>query len=137
MTCSLRHTGSAPFLADRIGELKSFDDLKLLSVTVEVKSADGTELKIVLADSAVAVRVVKAALADIKPGSFVGIAAMPQSDGAQRALEVLIFPDAMRGTGEGQKDIIHGIFQPKSTMTNASVEQVVTAANGPTLMVEY
>jgi hypothetical protein len=99
-----------------------------------VKSRDGTELKIVLADNAVAVGVVKAALADIKPGSFVGIAAMPQSDGAQRALEVLIFPDAMRGTGEGHYP---WDLQPKSTMTNASVEQVVTAVNGPTLMVKY
>ena len=99
-----------------------------------VKSRDGTELKIVLADNAVAIGVVKAALADIKPGSFVGIAAMPQSDGAQRALEVLIFPDAMRGTGEGHYP---WDLQPKSTMTNASVEQVVTAVNGPTLMVKY
>ena len=99
-----------------------------------VKSRDGAELKIVLADNAVAVGVVKAALADIKPGSFVGIAAMPQSDGAQRALEVLIFPDAMRGTGEGHYP---WDLQPKSTMTNASVEQVVTAVNGPTLMVKY
>ena len=99
-----------------------------------VKSRDGTELKIVLADNAVAVGVVKAALADIKPGSFVGIAAMPQSDGAQRALEVLIFPDAMRGRGEGHYP---WDLQPKSTMTNASVEQVVTAVNGPTLMVKY
>jgi hypothetical protein len=99
-----------------------------------VKSRDGTELKIVLADNAVAVGVVKAALADIKPGSFVGIAAMPQSDGAQRALEVLIFPDAMRGTGEGHYP---WDLQPKSTMTNAGVEQVVTGVNGPTLMVKY
>src|SRR6476660_378716 len=74
---------------------------------------DGTELKIVLADNAVAVGVVKAALADIKPGSFVGIAAMPQSDGAQRALEVLISPAAIRGTGQGhyRRDI-----QPRLTM---------------------
>jgi hypothetical protein len=99
-----------------------------------VKSRDGTELKIVLADNAVAVGVVKAALADIKPGSFVGIAAMPQPDGAQRALEVLIFPDAIRGTGEGHYP---WDLQPRSTMTNASVEQVVTAVNGPTLMVKY
>ena len=99
-----------------------------------VKSRDGTELKIVLADNAVAVGVVKAALADVKPGSFVGIAAMPQSDGAQRALEVLIFPDAMRGTGEGHYP---WDLQPKSTMTNANVERVVTGVNGHTLTVKY
>ena len=77
-----------------------------------VKSRDGAELKIVLADNAVAVGVVKATLADIKPGSFVGIGAMPQADGTQRALEVLIFPDAMRGTGEGHYP---WDLQPKST----------------------
>jgi hypothetical protein len=99
-----------------------------------VKSRDGTELKIVLAENAVAVGVVKAALADIKPGSFVGIGAMPQPDGTQRALEVLIFPEAMRGTGEGHYP---WDLQPKSTMTNANVEQVVTGVNGHTLTVKY
>ena len=65
-----------------------------------VKSRDGAELKIVLAENAVAVGVVKATLTDIKPGSFVGIAAMPQPDGTQRALEVLPRGDARdrRGT---------------------------------------
>jgi hypothetical protein len=53
-----------------------------------VKSRDGAELKIVLADNAVAVGVVKATLADIEPGSFVGIDAMPQADGTQRARAV-------------------------------------------------
>jgi hypothetical protein len=63
--------------------------------------------------------------------SFVGIGAMPQSDGTQRALEVLIFPDAMRGTGEGHYS---WDLQPKSTMTNGNVEQVVTGVDGETLM---
>jgi hypothetical protein len=99
-----------------------------------VKSRDGTELKIVLADNAVAVGVVKATLADIKAGSFVGIGAMPQSDGTQRALEVLIFPEAMRGTGEGHYS---WDLQPKSTMTNGNVEQVVTGVDGETLTVKY
>jgi hypothetical protein len=99
-----------------------------------VKSRDGAELKIVLADNAVAVGVVKATLADIKAGSFVGIGAMPQSDGTQRALEVLIFPEAMRGTGEGHYS---WDLQPKSTMTNGNVEQVVTGVDGETLTVKY
>jgi len=99
-----------------------------------VKSRDGTELKIVLADNAVAVGVVKATLADIKAGSYVGIGAMPQSDGTQRALEVLIFPEAMRGVGEGHYP---WDLQPKSTMTNANVEQVVTGVDGRTLTVKY
>jgi hypothetical protein len=99
-----------------------------------VKSRDGAELKIVLAENAVAAGVIKATLADIKPGSFVGIAAMPQPDGTQRALEVLIFPEAMRGTGEGHYP---WDLQPKSTMTNANVEHVVTGVDGQTLTVKY
>ena len=99
-----------------------------------VKSRDGAELKIVLAENGVAAGLIKATLADIKQGSFVGIAAMPQPDGAQRALEVLIFPEAMRGTGEGHYP---WDLQPKSTMTNANVEHVVTGVDGQTLTVKY
>ena len=95
-----------------------------------VKSRDGAELKIVLAENAVAAGLVKATLADVKQGSFVGIAAMPQPDGTQHALEVLIFPEAMRGTGEGHYP---WDLQPKSTMTNANVEQVVTGVDGRVL----
>jgi hypothetical protein len=99
-----------------------------------VKSRDGAELKIVLADNTVAVGVVKATLADIKAGSFVGIGAMPQADGTQRALEVLIFPETMRGLGEGHYP---WDLQPKSTMTNGNVEQIVTGVDGETLTVKY
>ena len=72
--------------------------------------------------------------ADIKAGSFVGIGAMPQADGTQRALEVLIFPESMRGVGEGHYP---WDLQPKSTMTNANVEQVVTGVDGHTVTVKY
>src|ERR1700737_768644 len=99
-----------------------------------VKSRNGAELKIVLADNAVAFGGVKATLADIKAGSFVGIGAMPQSDGTQRALEVLIFPETMRGVGEGHYP---WDLQPKSTMTNGNVEQVITSVDGGTLTVKY
>jgi hypothetical protein len=99
-----------------------------------VKSRDGAELKIVLAENTVAVGVIKATLADIKPGLFVGIGAMPQADGTQRALEVLIFPEAMRGLGEGHYP---WDLQPNSTMTNGNVEQVVTGVDGDTLTVKY
>src|SRR4029077_2248707 len=69
--------------------------------TLMVKSRDGAELKVVLADNALIVGIVKASLSDIKPGSFVGVTGMPQADGSQKAVEVHIFPEAMRGTGEG------------------------------------
>jgi len=99
-----------------------------------VKSRDGSDLKITLAENAGVVAVVKAALADVKPGTFVGIASMPQPDGGQRALEVLIFPEAMRGAGEGH---YAWDLRPQSMMTNANVEQVVTGVDGPTLTLKY
>ena len=63
--------------------------------------------------------VVKQTLADVKQGGFVGITAMPQPDGTQKAIEIHIFPEAMRGTGEGHRpwDLL-----PNSTMTNATVD---------------
>ena len=82
---------------------------RLESPVFLVKSRDGAELKIVLADNAVAVGVVKATLADIKLGSFVGIAAMPQADGTQRALEVLIFPDAIRDAQIRAGEMLGGV----------------------------
>jgi hypothetical protein len=86
-----------------------------------VKSRDGSELTVVLADNTRVVAIVKASLADIKPGTFVGITGMPQPDGSQRALEVHVFPEAMRGTGEGHRA---WDLQPQSTMTNGNVDQV-------------
>ena len=76
-----------------------------------------------LADNAPIRAVVKQSMADIKQGSFVGVTGMPQPDGSQKALEVHIFPEAMRGTGEGHRP---WDLEPKSTMTNATVEQVTS-----------
>jgi Domain of unknown function (DUF5666) len=102
--------------------------------TYVVKTRDGAELRVALADNPQIAGVVKASLSDIKQGSFVGVTAMPQSDGSQRALEVHIFPEAMRGTGEGHYP---WDLRPQSTMTNANVEQAVTAADGQTLSLKY
>ena len=99
-----------------------------------VKARGGAELKVTLADKAPVTAVVKASLADVKQGSYVGIATMPQSDGSQKALEVLIFPEAMRGLGEGH----YGWdLQPSSMMTNGNVEQTVTSVDGQVLTVKY
>ena len=76
-------------------------------------------MKVVLADNALIVGIVKASLSDIKTGSFVGVTGMPQADGSQKAIEVHIFPEAMRGTGEGHYP---WDLRPQSTMTNANVE---------------
>src|SRR5215831_10711711 len=107
---------------------------KMEGQTLLVKSRDGADLKVVLADNALIVGIVKASLSDIKPGSFVGVTGMPQADGSQKAVEVHIFPEAMRGTGEGH---YAWDLRPQSTMTNANVEQVVTAVDGQTLTLKY
>jgi len=99
-----------------------------------VKARGGGELKVTLVDKAPVVAVVKASLTDVKQGSYVGIASMPQTDGSQKALEVLIFPESMRGVGEGH----YGWdLQPASMMTNGNVEQTVTSVDGSVLMVKY
>ena len=87
-----------------------------------VKLGDGTEAKVALAENGGVVAIVKASLSDIKQGSFVGSTGMPQADGSQKAIEVHIFPEAMRGTGEGHYP---WDLRPQSTMTNANVEQMV------------
>jgi hypothetical protein len=105
--------------------------------TLMVKSREGAELKVVLADNALIVAIVKASLSDIKPGSFVGVTGMPQGDGSQKAVEVHIFPEAMRGTGEGHYP---WDLRLQSTMTNANVvnvEQTVTGVEGRTLTMKY
>ena len=99
-----------------------------------IKSREGTELKVVPADNELIVAIVKASTGDIKQGSFVGVTGMPQADGSQRAIEVHIFPEAMRGTGEGH---YAWDLRPQSTMTNANVEHAVTAVDGQTLTLKY
>jgi hypothetical protein len=99
-----------------------------------VKTREGTELRIMLIDKPVLVAIVKATLADIKPGVFVGSTGMPQPDGSQKAVEVHIFPEAMRGTGEGH---YAWDLQPNSTMTNANVEASVAGVDGQVLTLKY
>ena len=101
---------------------------------LHVKARDGSDLTVQLTDDAVTVALVKASLADIKAGTFVGVTGLPQPDGTQKAVEVHIFPESMRGTGEGHRP---WDLRPQSTMTNASVDQVVTGVDGHTLRVKY
>jgi hypothetical protein len=99
-----------------------------------VKNRDGAELKLTVTDNPLFVAIVPAKMADIKPGMFVGSAGMMQEDGTQKAIEVHIFPESMRGTGEGHYD---WDLLPKSKMTNANVEQAVDSVNGQVLSVKY
>jgi hypothetical protein len=98
------------------------------------KSDKGDELKITLADKTQVVDVAKASMADIKDGAFIGSGAMPQPDGSQKAIEVHIFPEAMRGTGEGFRPWDGA---PNSSMTNGTVGAAVTGVNGPVITVKY
>ncbi len=102
--------------------------------TLTIKTREGNEVKAKLADNAMIVAVVKASYADIKPGSFIGVTGMPQPDGSQKCVEIHIFPEAMRGTGEGHRP---WDLQPNSTMTNATVDQMVTAKDDHTLTLKY
>lgn len=102
--------------------------------TVEAKSDKGDALKLNLADKTMVVDVVKASLADIKPGDFIGSGAMPQPDGSQKAIEVHIFAESMRGTGEGFRPWDGA---PSGSMTNGTVGSSVTSVDGPVLTVAY
>jgi hypothetical protein len=99
-----------------------------------VKNRDGAELKLTVTDNPLFVAISPSTMADIKPGMFVGSAGMMQADGTQKAIEVHIFPESMRGTGEGHYD---WDLKPQSKMTNANVEQTVAGVDGQILSVKY
>jgi hypothetical protein len=99
-----------------------------------VKNRDGAEVKVTVTDNPLFVAIVKSSMADIKPGMFVGSTGMPQPDGSQKAIEVHIFPESMRGTGEGHYD---WDLKPQTKMTNANVEQTVGGVDGQMLSVKY
>jgi hypothetical protein len=102
--------------------------------TLLIKARDGAQLTLTLADKAQVVSVVKASLADIKEGAFIGSGSMPQADGSQKALEVHIFAEAQRGTGEGHRPWDGA---PNSTMTNGTAGTAVTGVDGSTITVKY
>jgi hypothetical protein len=99
-----------------------------------VKSKDG-EVTVTLADKALIVGVTKASLADIKEGSYIGSGAVPQADGSQKAVEVHIFAETQRGTGDGHRDGWPGA--PNGTMTNGEAGNPVTGVDGLAVMVKY
>jgi hypothetical protein len=103
------------------------------SSTLKIKSRDGKIVEVALADGWKIASVARASLTSIKPGDYVGIASMPNAKG-DRALEVLILPPAMKGLGEGS----HGYdLKPKSSMTNASVTNLVKGVRGQMVTLSY
>jgi len=99
-----------------------------------VKSRSGEDFKLHMAGDIRVVGITKIALSDIKVGSFIGTTTVPGPDGGNNAVEVHVFPEDMRGTGEGSRPFD---LRPNSTMTNATVDQSVVGNDGHTLLIKY
>ena len=102
--------------------------------TLSVKSRSGEEVKLHMTSDIRVVGIIKISLADIKLGSFIGATTVPGPDGRHNAIEVHVFPEEMRGTGEGTRPYD---LRPNSTMTNATVAEQVAGTDGQTLMIKY
>lgn len=99
-----------------------------------VKSRAGEDVKLHMTDDIRIVGLTRIALTDIKVGSFIGTTTVPGPDGANNAVEVHVFPENMRGTGEGSRPYD---LRPNSSMTNATVEQAVVGNDGHILNIKY
>jgi hypothetical protein len=99
-----------------------------------VKSREGTAMKVRVTDNVTVFGVAKIAMSEIKPGSYIGVSAMPEPDGTQKALAVHIFPENQRGVAEGFKP---WDLRPGSTMTNATVAERVAGTDGDKILVKY
>jgi Domain of unknown function (DUF5666) len=101
--------------------------------SITVKQAEGPDLTVKLADNVQVFGVVPAKLGDIKAGDYVGVGAMPQPDGSQKAIQIMIFAESQRGTGEGFRPW----DRPGTTMTNGTVDTTAASVDGQTLTVKY
>jgi hypothetical protein len=101
---------------------------------MDVKSRSGEDFKLRMTGEMRVVGITKISLSDIKVGSFIGTTTVPGPDGIQSAIEVHVFPEDMRGTGEGSRPFD---LRPNSTMTNATVAESVAGNDGHTLLVKY
>jgi hypothetical protein len=110
------------------GTVDSFD-----GTTLVVKLRNGSPATILVPPDARIGALANRTLADIKPGEFVGSAAVKGTDGKLHAQEVHIFPEAMRGTGEGNRPM----DEPGQSMTNANVAEVAAASSGTALILKY
>jgi hypothetical protein len=99
-----------------------------------VKSRTGEDVKLHMAGDMKVAGITKISMADIKVGSFIGATTVPGPDGKQNAVEVHVFPESMRGTGEGSRP---WDLKPNSTMTNATVAESVASNDGHSLTVKY
>jgi hypothetical protein len=102
--------------------------------TLTVKSRSGEDVKLHMTGDMRVIGITRISLSDIKVGSFIGATTVPGPDGRQNAIEVHVFPEDMRGTGEGSRPYD---LRPNSTMTNATVAETVAGNDGHTLMVKF
>ena len=102
--------------------------------TLMIKTREGADLKVQMTDNVAVFGVVKTELSEIKEGSYIGVSAMPEPDGTQKALAVHIFPENQRGAAEGFRP---WDLRPNSTMTNATVAQTVKGTDGQNILVKY
>jgi hypothetical protein len=116
-----------PQVVPVIGQIQGTDANLLV-----VKTQAG-EQKVALANNVVVWGLEKASVSDIPKGAFIGVGATPQADGSQKAIRVIIFAEAMRGTGEGHRPWT----RPNTTMTNATVDTTVSGVDGQNIMVKY
>jgi hypothetical protein len=101
---------------------------------LSIKSREGTDMKVRVTDNVAVFGVVKTELSEIKEGSYIGVTAMPEPDGSQKAVAVHIFPENQRGAAEGFRP---WDARPNSTMTNATVAQTVKGTDGQNILVKY
>ncbi len=99
-----------------------------------IKSREGTDMKVRVTDNVAVFGVAKTELSEIKEGSYIGVTAMPEPDGTQRAVAVHIFPENQRGAAEGFRPWDQ---RPNSTMTNATVAETVAGTDGEIILVKY
>jgi hypothetical protein len=112
------------------GTITAFDGNEL-----QVKSREGQDVTLHMADTTKVNLLAPIHLSDIKEGSFVGVTALQNGPGnSLQALEVHVFPEALRGTGEGH---YAWDLEPGSSMTNANVDAIVNVNNGKELVLSY
>jgi hypothetical protein len=99
-----------------------------------IKTREGNDVKVRMTDNVAVFGVVKTSLSEIKEGSYIGVSAMPEPDGTQKALAVHIFPENQRGAAEGFRP---WDLRPNSTMTNATVAETVKGTDGQNILVKY
>ena len=141
LTVTLRAIGAAVLIM--AGNAAFAQQPPSLRIAGTIESVDGSVLsiksgtlgvvKVSLTADAAVFGVAKGALADLKPGAYIGVGAMPQPDGSQRAIQVTVFAPVQRGLGDGFRPW----DRPNSTMTNGAVADTVAGVDGPMLTVKY